>query len=149
MSQNTIMLNIPTLIIDDEEVDRYLLTRFLKKTKLNVNICEKTNGKEALEFLKEYDKHASECPEIFPPILIFLDINMPLLNGHQFLAEFQELRKSLDYSASVVMMFTSSDSEEDKAKIMQYDFVKDYLVKGEVNADILKEKIVNILDFES
>lgn len=142
------MLNIPTLIIDDEEVDRYLLTRFLKKTKLNVNICEKVNGKEAIEFLKEYDKHASESPEIFPPILIFLDINMPLVNGHQFLAEFQEIRKHLDFSASIVMMFTSSDSEEDKSKIMQYDFVKDYLIKGEVDADILKEKIVNILDLD-
>ncbi len=142
------MLNIPTLIIDDEEVDRYLLTRFLKKTKLNVNICEKVNGKEALEFLREYDKHAAECPDVFPPILIFLDINMPLLNGHQFLAEFQELRKQLDYSASVVMMFTSSDSEEDKEKIMQYNFVKGYLVKGEVNADMLKEKIISILDLK-
>lgn len=137
---------LPTLIIDDDEIDRYVLKRYLNKIDLDIKICEKVNGKEALEFLREYDSSAKEFPESFPPILIFLDINMPLVNGHEFLKGFQELRGQLDYSASVVMMFTSSESEADKSKIMQYDFVKDYLVKGQVSADILKDKIYKVLD---
>ena len=115
---------------------------------MNIAICEKVNGKYALNFLEEYEKHASASPELFPPALIFLDINMLLINGHQFLEAFHALREQLDFNASVVMMFTSSASGEDKSKIMQYDFVKDYLIKGELNSDVLRQKIVDVLDLE-
>jgi CheY-like chemotaxis protein len=137
----------PILIIDDDEVDRYVLKRLIKETQLPLNIFEKKDGQEALEFLQNYEENKKQDPDGFPPVLIFLDINMPRVNGIQFLEEFSKLREIIEVDSCVVMMFSSSAREEEKEKIMTYDFVKDYLVKGSFKADELKEKLLSIIDF--
>ncbi|MCQ8888543.1 hypothetical protein NQT72_03255 [Pseudoalteromonas carrageenovora] len=45
----------PVLIIDDDEVDRYILKRLIKEAQLELRIFEKTDGQEALDFLEDYD----------------------------------------------------------------------------------------------
>ncbi|TMO09555.1 MULTISPECIES: response regulator [unclassified Pseudoalteromonas] len=135
----------PILIIDDNEVDRYILKRLIKEANLELTIFEKNDGQEALEFLENYEANRQEYPGDFPPILIFLDINMPRVNGMQFLEEFAELRKIIEISSCVVMMFSSSEREEEKEIIMAYDFVKGYLVKGDFQAEDLKEKVLTVI----
>ncbi|KAA1159415.1 response regulator [Pseudoalteromonas fuliginea] len=135
----------PILIIDDNEVDRYILKRLIKEANLELTIFEKKDGQEALEFLENYEANRKEHPDGFPPILIFLDINMPRVNGIQFLDEFAKLRKVIEISSCVVMMFSSSEREEEKKIIMAHDFVKGYLVKGTFKAEDLKEKVLSVI----
>ena len=64
---------------------------------------------------------------------------MPRVNGIQFLNAFAQLRVKIDISTCVIMMFSTSEREEDKANIMGHEFVKDYLVKGAFTSQQLKE----------
>tara|TARA_B110000211_G_scaffold183541_1_gene208023 strand:- start:139 stop:573 length:435 start_codon:yes stop_codon:yes gene_type:complete len=136
----------PVLIIDDDEVDRYILKRLIKEAQLELRIFEKTDGQEALDFLEDYDANKKKYPDEFPPIIIFLDINMPRVNGIQFLNAFAQLRVKIDISTCVIMMFSTSEREEDKANIMAHEFVKDYLVKGAFTSQQLKEKVLKVIN---
>lgn len=134
MKQYTVM------IVDDDEVDRYLLIRELKKLPFVLNILEAANGVKALEFLQDFEKGKQKYGDNFPPVLIFLDINMPLMGGFEFLEAFKALKQTDHrYSSSIFTMFTSSEKEDDKQKAAQYEFVKGFLVKGEVTTDALEE----------
>ncbi|MBC85871.1 MAG: hypothetical protein CL677_01735 [Bdellovibrionaceae bacterium] len=134
---------ISVLIVDDNENDRYLLSRQLEETGLEIKSFEKTDGKSALEFFEDYDVNRKKYPEHYPPHIVFLDINMPLVNGYEFLQKFAELRTKVDIKACVVMMFTSSEREEDRKKALSFDFVSDYLIKGDFSSEQLREKIVS------
>jgi CheY-like chemotaxis protein len=134
-----------TLIIDDSEADRYILKRLIKKTGISEHIYEKENGQDALDFLADYEVNFKANPEQFPPILIFLDINMPIMDGFEFLEEFEKLQKMHDYSGSVLIMFTSSEREDDKAKALAYGFVKGYLYKMPSSAEELKAEVEKLL----
>lgn len=118
-----------TLIVDDSEEDRYLLKRLIREANLTETIFEKNDGQSALDFLKEYDRNSKLNPGKFPPILIFLDINMPRMDGYRFLQEFEILREQDLLRSIVIMMFTSSESEADRKRALSYECVKGYIVK--------------------
>jgi len=126
------------LIIDDSEIDRYILSRQLKATNLNLSIIEMSSAEEALSFFSNNEKAKSTCTT---PSLIFLDINMPKINGHEFLKEFSKLREKVDATLTQIVMFTSSAQSEDKENSLAYSFVKDYLVKGDYNIEQLEQRI--------
>lgn len=129
------------LIVDDDEADRYLLKRQLKDAQFKGEVFESQNGAEAIEFFKSYVESKKDHPEKYPPLVVFLDINMPKINGLEFLEEFSKIKDDVGASPTVVMMFTTSLREEDRNLAFSYDFVKDYLVKGEFNSGELREKI--------
>lgn len=139
-------INPPVLIIDDDAVDRYILKRLIKEAQLELTIFEKSDGQEALEFLMVYDENKKKYPGRFPPIIIFLDINMPRVNGIQFLEAFSELRKTIELNSCVIMMFSTSEREEDRVKILAHEFVIGYLLKGALSAQELKEKVLAVLN---
>lgn len=139
-------INPPVLIIDDDAVDRYILKRLIKEAQLELTIFEKSDGQEALEFLMAYDENKKKYPGRFPPIIIFLDINMPRVNGIQFLEAFSELRKTIELNSCVIMMFSTSEREEDRVKILAHEFVIGYLLKGALSAQELKEKVLAVLN---
>jgi len=134
------MDKISVLIVDDSTVDRYILIRQLKKMGI-VDIFEKDDGASALEFLEKYEENAITYNGKFPPVIIFLDINMPLVGGFEFLEKFEELRNRLELKSCVIMMFSSSERPEDKEKAFHFDFVKDFLTKGDISIEDLKSKI--------
>ena len=119
------------LVVDDHPLDRMLLKRLLKKGNLADRIFECEDGEEALTFLKEFDKNLASLGESYPPDLIFLDINMPLANGFEFLEAFTELRKQDDrYQGTFVVMMSSSCIKKDRERALSFDVVLAYLEKG-------------------
>lgn len=136
-------MSLPSImIVDDNEMDRYLLKRYINKSNLAHKVFEAENGEEALALLNDYSTNREKYPEKFPPILIFLDINMPIMNGFEFLEEFKKIRNNPDvYESIVLTMFTSSASEEDRVKALNYDFVKDYIVKMPNSSEDLKKTL--------
>ncbi len=137
------MKRVNVLIVDDNELDRYILRRQL--TKIGVeSIIEKDDGSTALEFLQDYDKNALLYPDEFPPVVIFLDINMPKVDGFDFLKEFSTMRSRSELASIVVCMYSSSERLEDKEKAAKFDFVADFIVKGEVTEAFLANKITSL-----
>lgn len=132
------MQQVNVLIIDDSEIDRYILHRQLKEAGVT-HVEERDDGSTGLDFLRSCkSEQQNGCPQI-----IFLDINMPHINGFEFLNHFSEIRKQDEICSCVVMMYSSSERTEDKEQAYKHDFVKDFVIKGETTADTLKQKILS------
>ncbi len=104
------------LLIDDDEDDNYFHQLILSEMNVTDNIQIAKNGVEALEILKKYET---------PPELIFLDINMPKMNGWEFLEEYAKLPS--DHKAkAIVAMLTTSQNPADKTKAKDYSIESFY-----------------------
>tara|TARA_R110002012_G_scaffold272480_3_gene458059 strand:- start:1413 stop:1829 length:417 start_codon:yes stop_codon:yes gene_type:complete len=134
------MKTVKVLIVDDSELDRYILRRQLRLIGVD-KVEEKDDGSTALDYLRDYETNIRLLPDKYPPIVIFLDINMPKVNGFDFLKEFAVLRTQLALLSCVVVMYSSSERREDKERALKYEFVQRYLVKGELNEEFLNDTI--------
>ena len=129
------------LIVDDDKDDVYLLRRLIQESGLSQEIFEADDGSTALEFLMDYDRNHREEPDKYPPILVFLDIDMPIMDGFEFLMRFSTLREQSYDSACAFMMFTHSDHPRDRERILQYGFVKGYISKMPRSAAELRAQV--------
>jgi CheY-like chemotaxis protein len=118
------------MIVDDSKVDRFILRKSIEKVNLAEEIVETDSGIEALDLLTEAGIHHSQLPE-----LIFLDINMPVIDGFEFLEAFSELSKKYINSCRVVMTCSLVDARE-KQRAYQYNCVSGYYIKP-LTEDIL------------
>lgn len=104
------------MIVDDSAADQFLVTHIIQTIDPSIQILSADNGSDALKLLSE----ASEAPDV-----ILLDINMPLMNGFQFLEEYQKKASP----RTTILMLTSSDQEKDKERVKGFDCVKGYFLK--------------------
>ncbi|MGJ8595971.1 response regulator [Sulfitobacter sp.] len=121
------------LLVEDNDLEVAILERSMKKMDLSNSLMRARDGLEALDFLKE-NLVTQELPY---PFVILLDINMPRMNGHEFLAE---LRATEDLKASQVYVFTTSDSKKDVNQAYRNN-ANGYIVKPDSTSeltDILK-----------
>lgn len=131
------------LIVDDCAEDRFLLKRYLKKTNLSLVILESLNGQEAIDLLVQpMDELREEFPDINEPVTIFLDINMPIMDGWEFLTEMNKREDEITLKRTVIVMYSTSDAEYEKQKAKEFPAVVDYIVKGETTAENLRLAIL-------
>ncbi|WP_375436875.1 response regulator [uncultured Hymenobacter sp.] len=92
-----------TLLVDDDPTTNYLNRKLLEKLDVTDQVMVALNGQEALQVL------AAECTEASPtcPALIFLDVNMPRMNGFEFLEAYQQLPLAKRRAIVIVMLTTS------------------------------------------
>ncbi len=122
-------MKVRVMIIDDEEVDRYLAMRTLGKFDEIGRIAEFEDGAEAFEALSSPDfRREWESP---PPALILLDINMPRMTGFEFLDQILQFKDEVasPWDGCVILMVTSSDYSGDKERAAAYEAVKGYIQK--------------------
>ena len=117
------------LIVDDDIVSHMVAQDAITKFDPSIKILQAEDGQEALEVLDSIDKQ---------PDIILLDINMPRMNGLEFL----EVYESRDIKACTIAMYTSSENELDKKAVAKYAFVKDYFVKP-ISVNDLKNLVTN------
>ena len=110
------------LLVDDDMLTNYLTKRILDRLNIAARITIANNGKEALDYI---DACIADAKEECIPDLIFLDINMPVMTGIEFLEAYQQ--KNYNNKAKIVMLTTSSN-ERDKAKTGQFN-ISGYLIK--------------------
>lgn len=121
-------MTISVVVVDDEEIDRYLVKRVVGSIGLDANIVEFSDGDSFVEVIRDKQRRVAAIGEPPPEILVLLDINMPGMDGMEVL---ERLRRELTAADGVVfvVMHTSSNHAEDRAESMNFDFVKDYVVK--------------------
>ncbi|WP_345949488.1 MULTISPECIES: response regulator [unclassified Mucilaginibacter] len=105
------------LLIDDDRPTNFLHKKVIEKTGLEVDVQALTSASDALEFLTCTGKYAGTTPVNHPGI-IFLDINMPGMNGWEFMDAYRELSES-QKARIVVIMLTTSLNADDRERAMQ------------------------------
>ena len=98
------------LLVDDDDATKFLIKRTLVKSGCTNTIVEVKNGREAITYLTT--KIEGHYPQ---PELIFLDINMPKMNGWEFLEEYKSL-DSTQCGSIVIVMLTSSLNPDDRMR---------------------------------
>ena len=105
------------LIIDDDETDQFICGYTIRRVDPEIKVLKAFNGQEGLDALSQEQ-----------PDAIILDINMPVMNGFEFLETYARQFPGPD-SGPVVAMLTSSKLSTDRQASLQYDFVKSYFAK--------------------
>jgi CheY-like chemotaxis protein len=123
---------VSLLVIDDDDIDATALRRALTKLKLLNPLYRAKDGLEGLEILRS--------GAIPAPYIILLDINMPRMNGLEFL---EALRADPELTHAIVFVLTTSKSDEDIIAAYR-EHVAGYLLKQRMDSDFLQ--VVGLLD---
>ena len=126
------------LLVDDDPISNFISTALIQHLHLTDNIHAVANGKEALTYLKE---HAILKTSLIYPEVIFLDLNMPVMDGFDFLDRFNKTMPDLSRVCKVFVL-TSSESPLDIDRCRKYD-IAGYISKP-LDEDKLKTTVEQI-----
>lgn len=134
MIAESVMEKKKILLVDDDSIANFLIEKIVESTGLASNIYKALNGKEALRF---FDGNSLK------PEIVLLDLNMPIMNGFEFLQAFN-LLKFQDKENVLIILVTSSSNPSDMTKARDLG-IKYYLTKP-ISADTIKSIILDEFD---
>ena len=120
-------MTVSILLVDDDDVAREAMIRSLKKNRIHIPVTEAEDGFIALQIIQ------GTHPElkIEKPFIVFLDLNMPRMDGFEFL---NLVRGDPKIADTVVYVITTSNAEEDQKMAYSKD-IAGYLEKSTVGLD--------------
>lgn len=133
------MNKIPVVIVDDDEIDRYVVKRLLQK---HADFAELMEAQAGDEFLHSFFNGNTGDPIDNLPLVVLMDINMPRMNGFETVREIQARRKNGKGPRSVVvMMVTSSNSANDRKETEGLETIQGYIVKplDDAGIDLIRD----------
>jgi len=117
------------LLVDDDATTNFLNEELILEMGIAEEVHVALNGQEALDYINLKGKFKTKKNQTYPrPNIIFLDINMPVMDGFEFLIAYNKLPKSKKAEVLVVFL-TTSDSHKDKLKVIDNKLVYDYIEK--------------------
>jgi CheY-like chemotaxis protein len=119
------------LLIDDDHINNYMNEKLIRRLKISDTIYVATNGSEAIQFVEESNTH---CPP-----LIFLDLNMPAIDGFEFLEIYQK-REIPDKDKILIVILTTSTNFRDMERIKKYGNYEF------MNKPLNEEKLLEIIE---
>ncbi|HZG38152.1 MAG TPA: response regulator [Nodosilinea sp.] len=114
---------VNVLLVEDDEVDVMNVQRAFKRNQIDNPLYIASNGLDALSMLRGDDAEAPSMPS--HRRLVLLDINMPKMNGLEFL---QELRQDESLKSTPVVVLTTSDADQDRLEAFRLN-VAGYILK--------------------
>lgn len=120
------------LLIDDDKINNYLVQEVISSINIAAEIIVLTDGEKALNYLSDYTATNNEREEV----LILLDLNMPVMDGFEFLEEFEAMKIPADF---MIVVLTSSDNQRDK------DNIKRHHISQYISKPITEEKLLQLL----
>lgn len=112
------------LLIDDNPSCNFIMSEFIKLADPSILVYEADSVEEALNILSTLDR----CPDV-----IYVDVNMPVMNGFDFIEQY-ERDYSLKYPNSKIFMLSSSLRVEDKELALAHACVKDFVSKNDIDS---------------
>lgn len=116
--------NIPILLVEDDQVDVMTVQRAFSKNRITNPLFVCSNGEEALKFLRHEGAY-SDPEKSLRPGIILLDLNMPVMNGIEFL---EAVKADDDLKCIPVIVLTTSREEEDRVSSFKLS-VAGYIIK--------------------
>ena len=130
---------INILLVEDDEVDIMNVKRAFKKNEITNNLFVANNGLEALDLLRG----SNGAEQVVPiPQIVLLDINMPKMNGKEFL---REIRQDETLRSISVFVMTTSDEDNDKIEAFNLN-VAGYIIKP-LSYGEFHNKVATLNDF--
>ena len=111
------------MLVDDNDTDNFISKRIIEITDFSEDVIVKNSGKSALDYLEDNKDKPESLPEI-----IFLDINMPIVDGFVFLYEYEKFNNDIKDKCRVIIL-SSSDNKRDIDKIVNNDYVIKFVTK--------------------
>ncbi len=116
-------------IIDDDDINIFIITKIAERTGYEVTVSSCHNGKQAIEIIQDLVANNKALPD-----LALIDINMPIMNGWEFVEAFEEM----NIEGKDMYMLSSSVYENDIEKAKTYKSVKGFISKP-LSMERLKE----------
>lgn len=113
------------LLVDDDKAFNFLNRISLTENNITCTVTEALNGQQALDYLLTI----TECPDVILP-----DINMPVIDGFEFLKEFEKLNGRCIQTK--IFLLTSSQNDRDKLAALRHRLVSGYFVKPITNEHV-------------
>lgn len=126
------------MLVDDNDTDNFISKRIIEITKFSKRVEVKSSGKSALDYLRENQNNIENLPNI-----IFLDINMPIVDGFVFLYEFEKFNEIVRSRCKVIIL-SSSDNKRDIDKIVNNNHVIKFITKPLTEVALDEIKLSNI-----
>ncbi len=111
------------MLVDDNEIDNIINEKIIEANAFADQILVFQTGQDALDYLRDHQDDIETLPEI-----VFLDINMPIMDGFQFLTDFEQFSDKVREKCKIIML-SSSISPKDIDRAASSRFVKKYLNK--------------------
>jgi CheY-like chemotaxis protein len=111
------------LLVDDNEIDNFISRRVIEKAGFADHIDIRISGREALDFLKANAENEKLLPDI-----IFLDLNMPVVDGFLFLFEYDDLPGEVKRKCKIVVLSSVLDDKTIE-RILNDDYVNSFIMK--------------------
>ncbi len=122
-------------LVDDDATFVFMTKKIIRSTAINSEINEFADGEAAIDFLKDHLDHTEPLPDV-----IFLDLNMPIMDGWGFLEEYVSLEPKMKKKVKLYIVSSSiSPHEIERAK--QFSSVSDFIIKP-----LVKEKFIEIIE---
>jgi CheY-like chemotaxis protein len=122
------------LLVDDDNINNFINERMIKRLAMTQEVNIAVNGEEALDFLKQKISDSEDSM----PNLIFLDINMPVMDGFEFLKEYENLELP-NKDKVVITMLTTSTNPGDMEKFNKAQ------VSSFINKPLTEPKLLDIM----
>lgn len=138
----TMLKNSSILLVEDDEIDLMHIKRILSKSGITNPLIVANNGAQAMEVLRG----TKDTPPLKKPYLVFSDLNMPIMDGFQFISE---VRKDPEIKDTVIFVLSTSESEIDiertySKNIAGYLSKKHLATHSDTLTNIIKEYTNNI-----